>query len=292
MINKLAKIKEAEDLVNIFLIYNLPQHSFSALKVLFLMLIHLFLPIYTYCNSEYSENVIVLTPQRCGTHWLLYSLRNLTKASPIHGVEVNEFSPLADSKLDIFGKPINYNKYFYVHAHLPIWIPEGYEQNKLICIIRNYKESLLRMYDFTYIKSAIGKRYGDRFFEQLSPYDTVISWYFENLKFYDEYTGNKILIYYEDLISEPERVFRRLLLFLDVSDQYLTKFMSKIDNHKKKSLSFYDNHRFGSKSRGTDFHFHSRKLDKSELITFDQLVNNNYPSLYVKYLYRYKEREN
>lgn len=176
------------------------------------------------------------------------------------------------------------------HPNSIIW--QGNQQNKLILIIRDYKESILRMFDnFSYIKSAIGKRHNDAVFQNLPPYYGVITWYFENLEYLDQFKGEKHLVYYEEILLEPEKVYKNILSFLGSSDEFLADFMDQLESHKEICLNFYNKHRFGSKTQGRDFKFHSKTLTKEELIEFDQLVQNNYPSLWKKYLCRYKEKD-
>jgi|GEM_PF-2138410 len=262
------------------------------LKILQFVIVSLFIPTSIFCEETTpSQNVIVLTPQRCGTHWLLYSIRYLTKASPVSGLEENGTLFAGNSQFDVFGEPINRNTYFLIHAHTPnsiIW--RGYEQDKLILIIRDYKESILRMFDnFLFIKMAIGKRHNDVIFNDLPPYYAVITWYFENLEYFEQFKGEKLLLYYEELLLQPESVYKNILSFLGASDQFFADFMHDLEFHKETCLNFYNSYRFGSKTHGKDFKFHSKKLKQEELTEFDKLVQNNYPSLWEKYLYRYKE---
>lgn len=240
--------------------------------------------------QDSSRHIIVLTPQRCGTHWLLYSIQQLTKASVVNGLEKN--GSLFDNNLnfDVFGHPINWDLSFLVHVHHPnsiIW--DGYKKNKLILIIRNYKEATLRMFsDFTCIKAAIGKMHNDLIFQQLPPYYGVITWYFEDLEYYEQFQGDKFLIYYEELLLQPETIFKSLLSFLNASEQFLGDFMNHIESHKEVCLNFYNHYRFGSVTQGKDLEFHSKKLKVEELIEFDHLVQTYYPILWEKYLHRYQ----
>lgn len=266
-------------------------HCIIYIKILLFVILNLFLPACIFCEVNPSPNVIVLTPQRCGTHWLLYSIRHLTKASPIKGLQKNGTLFENDSQFDFFGEPINWNTYFLIHVHHPnsiIW--QDPQENKLILIIRDYKESILRMFsNFSYIKDVIGKKHNDPIFNILPPFYGVITWYFENLEYFEQFKGEKFLVYYEELLLQSENVYRNILSFLNASDQFLEDFMNELELHKDVCLNYYDSKSFGSETKGKNLKFHSKKIKEEELIEFDQLVQDNYPNLWEKYLSRYKE---
>lgn len=272
----------------------LQLHLIVYLQILVFVIPTLFFPVSIFCEVTPSQNVTVLTPQRCGTHWLLYSIRHLTKASPVRGLQKDGTPFKQDSQFDLFGEPLNWNTYFLIHVHHPnsiIW--QGHQQNKLIVIIRDYKESILRMFNnFSHIKDTIGKKHDDAIFKNLPPYYGVITWYFENLEYFEQFEGEKFLVYYEELLLQPERVYRNILSFLGASDQFLEDFMNELEAHKKVCLKYYDSYCFGSETQGKNLKFHSNKISKEELTEFDQLVKDSYPNLWEKYLSRYKELRN
>ena len=117
-----------------------------------------------------------------------------------------------------------------------------------------------------------------------------IAWYFDNLRVYDEWDpARRILIYYEDMITEPAGTFERVISFLGDSPAGITDFMSNYNHHKQTALKMYDQSE-GSQTQGNSTILHSQKLSKSDCEKFDQCMKASYQHLWDKYLgHRYSE---
>lgn len=131
--------------------------------------------------------------------------------------------------------------------------------DKLIVIIRNPSQSY-----------GSSKKRSSKFKD-----DKWLKNYLNILKFYDEYKKDKLIIYYEDLINDPEIVISNIIEFFN-EDKDRKKLLSNIKKHKEKAKkAYHTNIISGNKiNMYTDISF--KKLEK-------EIIN----SPYFKYLRRY-----
>ncbi|MDP6670625.1 MAG: hypothetical protein QGI60_02310 [archaeon] len=138
---------------------------------------------------------------------------------------------------------------------------------KLILLLRNYKELFLRT-------SPPFSSYKMDFFEV----------YPEMVRYFHEYDGEKLLVYYEDLTSENFSCMEKVLSFLDIKYD-LTK--CDVNKLRKQSLK-----RRGSRSSkdGVPQRIHySLRLPQIERTRIDNKFRKNLGDLYERYLGRYAE---
>jgi len=210
-------------------------------------------------------NYLISYP-KSGNTWVRYCLEYLTDKRTMGYARSTEFEPSV-----------------LKHTRdLSPWLIKKHElrgidnpqEDKIILIIRNYKEVLLRLkgenYDLINSQGNTGR------FN-----------YFKLINFYNGYKGKKHLVYYEDIISNLKKSIIGILNFLgeDVSDIKLNDFFNDIENHKIKSLEIYSD----SKTKGKNVIFHSNKLSLDRKKEWDSYVENNYKKIFDKYLNRYKE---
>ena len=153
----------------------------------------------------------------------------------------------------------------------------------MIFVIRNYKEVLLRHYGDK--KNAIKN----------IPYSDNCN-YYKCLKDFNEWENNKIIIYYEDLITKTEETIKKVIKFLDKFNiKEYNNFIKNLEQHKRNSIKSYDiiNHNQSSSiTKGKSTIFHSKKLELSEKKEWDDLMLDACgEDLYNKYLLRYKEKK-
>lgn len=111
-------------------------------------------------------------------------------------------------------------------------------------------------------------------------------YYFDNIRLFDQHKNKKLLIYYEDLISNPLQEFKKIAAFLGASPSKIKDFLEKKDEHKKHVLKFYQKEgHFTPKSGGDQKHF-SKNWKEHEIKLCDDLVKRSYPDVW-KYLRRY-----
>jgi len=154
--------------------------------------------------------------------------------------------------------------------------------DKLILLVRNYKECIPRHYHpfiqitpviTTYLKSnpvMAGKRLNE---------------YIENLQTYNEFSKEKIIVYYEDLITDTKGTIDKVFKFLELKDtNRLEMFYNDIESHKQRSIELHENECF---SEGKDLLYHSKQFTTEELKEFDTFMKGSNKDIFNSRLIRY-----
>lgn len=223
--------------------------------------------------TKYKRNLyLIASYPRSANHWVRYIIEYISER-PTLGADISDL-PLCQkiSTLKTKDKPIaiktHYMKIEKFHAK---------RMAGIICIVRNYKEALLR-----HNKNINKKNFN---------YKNETSNYMKVIKTYHKWDGPKMMLYYEDLISEhPIESIRAISDFIkNTNPKKLKKIIKNIDEHKKISISYYDKvAKFGSVTKGTSSIFHSKKLTVERKNQWDKYIKKKWPHLY-KYLRRYQE---
>ena len=85
----------------------------------------------------------------------------------------------------------------------------AYRPQKLILLLRNYKELICRPY-----VSDGNTHYNKEIIEKHKP--TITHRYAEKIKIYDNFEGEKVVVYYEDLINDFQSVMIKMIDFLQL----------------------------------------------------------------------------
>ncbi len=114
---------------------------------------------------------------------------------------------------------------------------------RVILLLRDFKESI-----------------GRQTFSNPTDYVGEIPKYKSLLNFYDNYEGDKIVIYYEDLITETLETTKRILDFIGEFDQLkIDEFSISLSEHKAKSVQRYE--KFNkSITHGNVLEFHAKNF--------------------------------
>lgn len=208
-------------------------------------------------------NYLVSYP-RSGNTWIRYCLENLTGNRTVGYGNATEFEPS-----------------ILKHTRdLPPWLIKKHEteginkEDKIILVIRNYKEVLIRQLGKNFNLLERGK-------------DTGRFKYFGLIDFYDKHKGAKHLVYYEDIISYPKETIKKILSFLEfnINKKDLDNFFDNLEKHKQYSLNLYSD----SKTQGNDLIYHSSILSLEEKKEWDRYIEKNFENIFTKYLIKYKE---
>ena len=226
----------------------------------------------------FGRKTVLLSHPWSGSIWTAYSLGILTNRLCLqHGVNYN----LDYDKNKVFiHKTHNLSGDIYSKKQ-----PDYYssERDYLILIVRNYKEILFRQ----------AKSFESLLFHmENSKKKPWFQWYLQPLKDFDHWdSSRKILIYYEDLLQNPKKIFKELLSFLNEGDTFLDEFLLHINEHKNACLNIRKNHGWEKiYSQGNDIFFHSKKFTKQQREKIDQLMELLFPYYFKKYLLRYVEK--
>ena len=166
-----------------------------------------------------------------------------------------------------------------------------HKYSKVLLVLRNYKECLVRHH-------GIDKIRGD--YKTIADYlsDQHISqppnWYFKNIAEFDKFNGDKLIVYYEDLLSHPPEILSRIGNFLEIEESKTQDFINNTDYHKARSLKAYTSggHKSMTQGKASSLIFHSQNLLATEKTAFDAFFKSTDKYLFDKYLCRFDESGN
>jgi hypothetical protein len=151
---------------------------------------------------------------------------------------------------------------------------------KLVLVLRDYREC--------FVRHCRGRTF-DKKVSRMSDFT-------DNLYVYDAFEGDKMVMYYEDFVSDPMTYMKEFLDFLEVRNEW-----DDIDvkEHRDISVKLYEaggSDKVGSRTRGApsltkgkaDFKFHQSELDDETKNKLETWFVEEHPHLHDKYLDRYK----
>ena len=157
---------------------------------------------------------------------------------------------------------------------------ENRDIQKLVCVLRDYREC--------FVRHCRGRTFEKRVSRMTD--------FTDNLEVYDAFGGDKMVMYYEDFVSDPATYMKEFLDFLGVRNEW-----DDIDvkEHRDISVKLYESggsSKVGSQTRGApsltkgkaDFKFHQQDLDTETTSRLESWFLDNYSELHDKYLGRYK----
>ena len=216
------------------------------------------------------ENILLSYP-RSGNHLVRFFIELLSEI-PTYGCKGNKKD--IEIYKNIFPEKVPFNisdfdkKDCYIKYHCPP--PQNIRSNKLILIIRNPNEVLLRHNN--YKLNIKGRSHS---------YET----YFKNIDYYNNFKKKKLLLYYEDIITNKDIFINTLYDFLDVNNiekkNYVLSNIDKLYNLSSKGK----NRSWGGINSHTTDHYY-KKIPESIKEEFDNYINdklNKYPFLNEKY---------
>lgn len=228
----------------------------------------------------------VLSFMGSGNTWMRYSLEYLTKR-PTLEMRVHQITKINCPLGYWFDLGTDYDKD-------PIWKVHHIDYMKamgtfdplketLIVIVRNYKEVLPRMRNILSIRET-GRELHDQRAEDVVN-STLALQYLEILRLYDSWSPERRhMIYYEDLISDPEKIYKDLLAFLNEPPIYLDAFIALYSEHKKACLTIYAQQEDEPVTQGNKKIHYANMMQKEERIKLDQYIAQAVPHLWEKYL--------
>jgi hypothetical protein len=110
---------------------------------------------------------------------------------------------------------------------------------------------------------------------------------FVNLAQFDTWRNDrKLLVYYEDLMTNPQATIAKVVKFIKEPLSKVKDFIASLDFHKERCLTYY-RARHGSITEGKDLTYHTDHLSKDEVQILYHHIKATNPSLWNKYLSRY-----
>lgn len=202
--------------------------------------------------------IYLISFPRSGNSWLRYCIEHVLK---IPTIDINpDFKNKSISECYDCGKKIQ-GKYKITKSHKFV----ATENDKVIFILRDFKDCI----ESHKQRSASGT------------VDKFLNEYFSLLKQYDDFCGDKTIIYYEDIIDKNKlpNIMESLSQFLE-SDCEIDDFVKNYEKHKQESKNGYQ----------TKFAGHRNKNIKVN-ISLSEKINKKYKNLIKKYLTSYSSRK-
>lgn len=218
----------------------------------------------------------LLSYPRSGNTWLRYMVEYFT-GKPTIGYTVVEAGSFDKQPL------IHKDSTDYILTKRHEWDDNWTTSDKVILIIRNYKEAIIR-HECQYTKPTI------EIFEADLMCNNKRGDYISPIYYFNKFQGHKLIVYYEDIILNPKAI-NHVLSFLNftVTDDKINAFYNEITAHKNNCLNEYRANAT-SVTQGNNVIFHLNRISKEERIRWDNLIENKYPYLFNKYLSIYKEK--
>jgi len=198
---------------------------------------------------------ILLSYPRSGNHLVRFFIELLSEI-PTYGCKGN----IQDIEIykNVFKEDVPFNisdfdeKNCYIKYHCPP--PQYINSNNLILIIRNPREVLLRHNNFQF---------------NINNYDM----YFKDIDYYNNHKGKKLLLYYEDIITNKETFIHTLYDFLEINNKEKKDYViSNIDKLYNLSINAKNRAWGGNNSNGSlDFYY--KQIPQSIKPQFDEYLN-------------------
>ena len=207
-----------------------------------------------------KKNILLSYP-RSGNHLVRFFIELLSEI-PTYGCKGNKKD--IEIYKNVFQEKVPFNisdfdkKDCYIKYHTQP--PQNISSNKLILIIRNPNEVLLRHNNYELnIKGNCGS------------YEN----YFKNIDYYNNHKGKKLLLYYEDIIINKKKFINTLYDFLDVNNiekkNYVLSNIDKLYNLSSKGK----NRAWGGINSITTDHYY-KKIPKSIKKKFDNYIYDKF----------------
>jgi hypothetical protein len=143
------------------------------------------------------------------------------------------------------------------------------EYDSVIFLVRDFKEAIPSFRDSREVEDGVR--------------------YARHIKKFESLKVSKLLIYYEDLLLQPEIEIRRMCRFLSIGDEKVPNFMNNYEKHRDTCIDKCYR-RSITKGSVDKLHYHAERVEASFLKALEREVRDNLDKdLFDKYLGRYIE---
>lgn len=213
---------------------------------------------------------LLISYEHSGDFWVRYMVEYCTKL-PTLGPEENDkpIGELYPLSVDLEGQPVLISKRNFSKE-------DKDDKNKALFIIRNYRD--------VFVRKSFEKNEVQGSFYEKTYLDEGYDKYMSVLRDYDEFSGDKFLVYYEDLVSDPGTWIKKIFKFLGISDIQADFFIKEYEKHYRCSLGI-----FRRNYPGSDLTAFPESLAYDIKIHMNDIMMYNSPLLFGKYLTRYTD---
>lgn len=208
----------------------------------------------------------------------MYGVSAMT-CRPWNLMDVEQFSPFGSNNKPLYRSHQAWDG-LVRNAEGEIFAKCNPKTDKLIVLVRNYRECMLR--HFNYCKTLLMSNLHNKTKRNLH--------YFQILNVYDQWDDERrLLVHYEDLMQNPKSEFKKVADFLNVPPKKYKAFISNIAAHAQRGyiIKKRQGNRAYSRNKGLDYH--TKKVNHSEFFqNLDHEIKMHYPDLWAKYLMRYE----
>lgn len=240
-----------------------------------------------------ANRLFILTNPKSGSHLLLYSIMKITKR-PLRGrvpLWYFENDPAFFPAENIMNYPLDFSKPTTYWGHEVHFLKKlNHRKNKLIFILRNYKENLSSLVTITAQRKGLKEfDLGELLLAEVLNQGTSFKEYLERLQVFDDWNSKyKCLVLFEDLVYHPEVFVPQVMSFINDDSEYMS-FIKNYSEFKKELMKEYRKKEALSTGSGEDLQFFAKKVPKETFHAIDCFVKEKYPYLWDKYLSRYAE---
>lgn len=215
----------------------------------------------------------ILAFPRSGSTWMRYCVEFLSKKKTGYPGSPNPGDNPISEIINGMGVDTNAPSILYKTHNIKNFGPK---QDKLIIIVRDYKEVIPRHLGLDNLM--------EKFINSTRGMSNPGVDYLKIVEQYDQLESEKLLVYYEDFISKPETELRRVLKFLDVDETHLQSFVENYEFHQKQGIKAYHGRSF---TKGTGKSFWQDKIPSNTLNSMTIHLKKTNGPLFEKYLKRY-----
>jgi hypothetical protein len=215
---------------------------------------------------------VLLTYPRSGNTWIRYCVEYISGRPSVYPESKGD-SPIG-SRMNI-GVDLSLDPILYKSHNI-----QSVSDKRLILVVRDYKEAIPRHQKEQKVLDLMSFFYSQTQGRHNSEVD-----YVKILQQFDSKQGNKLLVYYEDIVAKPKESLLSIFEFLDI--HHLTEnFFDKYEEHQQAGIKAYHAE---SQTQGKKEHlkYHQSKIKKQHLVAMTAHMKKC-PVIYGRYLERYE----
>jgi len=217
-------------------------------------------------NRTYYDLPMLASYPRSGSNWIRYF------------VELISGRPTPGKVILVEGDDFYMERSHFAHSEM-----DSYRMTVLL--LRDYRECILR-HQLAFWQSVQDVKA----FLSDESLKHPPSLYVDNIIAFDALEGEKHVIYYEDMVSDPEDFFRHLAVILKLDPIRTEDFIDNLDSHYEESVARYKSNGHDSvTSSSKKLNYHTEEnLSNDQAKSFDDYYFSRYPEIAEKYLSRYR----
>ena len=201
----------------------------------------------SYSRNRTFDHNSLWSYTRSGNHWLRFIAEYLTSCPTSGDVGNTKDTPIYLNTFPGEKHPLSHvnpkDPFVLYKSH---WSYKITSRSAIVLIIRDYHEAISRSVN---VKEFVGRTF----------------MYLDLIASYDRFDGNKMVIYYEDLLTCPEREISRIRYFLNGSHELYKTLTDNHDYYAELSKQGKNRAWRGYNSAG-DPMFYQKKLSKQNLL--------------------------